>query len=830
MAVAMVPAGATAQQQGGAAAPAVATSTAPDARTEAGQEDTDEGEEIVVTGSRKLPGSVVGDIPPDQTLSPADVRSFGVNSIADLLTELGPQTRSGRGGAPVVLLGGKRISGFQEIRDLPTEAIQRVEILPEEVALKYGYRADARVVNIVLRRRFRAATLEASDRLATEGGRTSAQGEVDLLSIRRDTRSNLHLSYQTATPLLESERDIVPRTSDDATAAGFDQTRFRTLLPFTRTFGVNAIHARPLLGVQTTLNARVDLSDSIGRFGLPSAAAADGGTRVLDVVGIDPLTQATSSLAQHLGATATGDVGGGWLWTATGNYDRTRTRTLTETGVTGTVPTSGPIDLATVGALAANRARSVTTVVRGDLLVSGSPFTLPAGAATLSVRGAVSSSDLASRAVRGGLVTVGAVSRDIAEGQANLDLPITRATSAIGQLSLSGNVAAERPSDFGTLWTTGANLNWSPLLGVRLIASVTDEANAPSPTQLGAPTVTTPAVRVFDFVRGTTATVTTVTGGNPLLRADDRRSTKLGLTLKPWTDRDLVLTANYVATRTDDPIRSFPVATAAIEAAFPDRFARDAGGNLLRIDTRPVNLARAEQSELRWGINFSRPLKSKVQRELEAFRAGTGPNPFAGLRRPGGGGGYGPPREGGFRGGGGGGGRGFGGGGFGGRGGGGGGRIQAALYHTWHFTDRLTIADGQVLDLLRGDAVGIGGGSPRHELEGQAGYTNDGLGARLSVNYRAATRVDGLTAADSLRFGDLATANLRLFADLGGRLNWVRAHPWLRGTRVTVGVDNLFNARQRVTDASGTTPISYQPAYLDALGRSVRVSVRKLLF
>ncbi|MET0373540.1 MAG: hypothetical protein ABW128_04690 [Rhizorhabdus sp.] len=58
----------------------------------------------------------------------------------------------------------------------------------------------------------------------------------------------------------------------------------------------------------------------------------------------------------------------------------------------------------------------------------------------------------------------------------------------------------------------------------------------------------------------------------------------------------------------------------------------------------------------------------------------------------------------------------------------------------------------------------------------------------------------------------------------------MRAHPWLRGARVTVGIDNLFNARQRVTDATGTTPISYQPAYLDALGRSVRVSVRKLLF
>ncbi|WP_333951731.1 hypothetical protein [Sphingomonas aerolata] len=72
----------------------------------------------------------------------------------------------------MVLLNGRRISSFSEIRDIPTEAIQRVEILPEEVALKYGYRADQKVVNFVLRRRFRAVTAEAIDRMPTEGART----------------------------------------------------------------------------------------------------------------------------------------------------------------------------------------------------------------------------------------------------------------------------------------------------------------------------------------------------------------------------------------------------------------------------------------------------------------------------------------------------------------------------------------------------------------------------------------------------------------------------------------------------------------------------------
>ncbi|SFP86323.1 TonB dependent receptor [Sphingomonas rubra] len=813
--------------------------------------DADEGEEIVVTGSRRLPGQVVGDIPADQQLSPADIRSYGVNSVSELLTELGPQTRSGRGGAPVVLLDGRRISGFQEIRDIPTEAILRVDILPEEVALKYGYPADSRVVNFVLRRRFRAVTAEASDRIATEGGRHAAQGEIDLLSIRRGGRNNLHLSYQQASPLLESERGILARSSDDGTGNGFDQTPFRTLLPETRTFSANAVRAQPLLGVNATLNGRIEVTDSVGRFGLPSLALttpAGAVTRVVDQRGVGPLFQRTGGLTARLGATANGTIGR-WQWTATGAFDRAETETATEQGfdaagfqalVTAGADPLGTIPAAALAGLPANRARSVTSSGTGDLLFTGTAFTLPAGPVSTSIRLGASTLDLDSRAFRQELVTQGAVSRDAVNGQASVDLPITARAAAIGRLSLNGNVAVDRLSDFGTLVTTGYGLNWQPAEGVRLLVNVTDQAQAPSPTQLGAPTVTTPGVRVFDFTRGTTATVTTITGGNPLLRESDRHVERVGLTLKPWTATDLVLTANYTGTRIDDPIRSFPSAIPAIEAAFPGRFVRDADGDLLSVDTRPVSLSRSEQRELRWGVNFSRPLRSRLQREIEAFRAGTGPNPFAGLRPPGGsppqGEGARPAGPGGPGGGGPGGGRpggrGFGGGGFGGRGGGqAGGRLQFALYHTWHFTDRVRIADGgPVLDLLDGDVIGGGGGSPRHELEGQAGYTNNGLGARLSFDYRAATRVNGLAAADDLRFADLATADLRLFADFGGRIDWVRAHPWLRGARVTIGIDNLFNRRQRVTDATGTTPISYQPAYLDALGRSVRLSIRKLLF
>ena len=137
----------------------------------------DTSDEIVVVGKRPR-GSVIGDIPPENTLDSRDVRATGATSINELLDALAPQIGSarGRGGEkPVLLLNGQRISSFRELRDIPTEAIERVDILPEEVALKYGYSANQKVVNFVLRQRFRSTTAQVGASTATDGGYTSAQ-------------------------------------------------------------------------------------------------------------------------------------------------------------------------------------------------------------------------------------------------------------------------------------------------------------------------------------------------------------------------------------------------------------------------------------------------------------------------------------------------------------------------------------------------------------------------------------------------------------------------------------------------------------------------------
>ena len=275
---------------------------------------TDDGEleEVVVSG-RRLPGSVVGDIQPETTLSSQEIRALGVGSVTELIAALGPQLNSsgGRGGRPVVLINGVRVSGFAEVRDLPTEAIQRVDIFPEEVALKYGYRADQRVMNIVLRSRFRAYTGDLSARGSTEGGREGANIGAGLLRIQRETRWQVDLKARHDDRLLESEREVV-----GADGAPRPDAASRTLLPASEALSANLVYAKPLReGLSATANLTLDDTRRRSLLGLRPAPE-----------GPQVVRRDVDSLDSHLGGILQG-AGAGWRWSASLNADRTDTAT-----------------------------------------------------------------------------------------------------------------------------------------------------------------------------------------------------------------------------------------------------------------------------------------------------------------------------------------------------------------------------------------------------------------------------------------------------------------------------------------------------------------------
>jgi iron complex outermembrane recepter protein len=907
------------------------------------EEELEEGT-IVVVGQR-LRGQVDTDIPPEVQLNEEEIRALGAGSIAELIEALAPQTRSNRGrggGRPVMLINGRRISGFSEIRDLPPEAIERIDIMPEEVALRYGYPADQRVVNLVLKENFRAFTTETEYGVATAGGRDRYRANAGVLRIAGPGRWSFNAEYLREDPLFESERDIVQADSvwpyaiggnitgvgggeiDPALSAlaGYPLTvagvpasaasgapsledfmgranepyvtglgAYRTLLGSNDQLSFSGTVNRMLSeSISATLHARVTGTDTQSRFGLPSVTLLVPENNPYSPFGRDvrlyryedgfsALSRQSTSQAGHLGLALNGNIRP-WRWSFTANYDRSGSLSRTDTGfdagalqdlVTAGDPNLNPFSPLGPGILlprAADRARTVSETAAAEAVASGPIVNLPAGPLNATMKLGADSRGIESWSVRSMVEEERALSRQRGNAQASLDVPIASrregVLEAIGNLSLNLNAAVEHLSDFGTLRTYGYGFNWSPIEAVRLIASVTDEDSAPSMQQLGDPTVVAPNARVFDLVRGETVDISRIDGGNPDLLADNRRVMRLGVNIRPF-GRDLSLNANYTNSRTLNLISSFPGVTPEIEAAFPERFLRDASGRLVQIDNRPVNFARADQEALRWGINFSAPFGSAPEApqrqgrwggvrpaaapasggdgEAPAPRPGRGEGPRregqaasaegqaapaegappqrverpaqAGSRGPGGGGGMmrgmfggGPQR----------------------------GRIQLSLYHNWRFQDTILIREGvPELDLLDGSSTGGRGGRPRHELELQAGVFKSGLGARLTGNWQSGTFVrggpDGLggTRGD-LNFSDLTTFNLQFFANLGERRALVERVPFLANSRVTLAVDNLFDSRMRVTDDLGQVPLGYQPHYLDPLGRAVRISFRKQFF
>jgi len=752
-------------------------------------------DEIIVTAPR-LAGQLDTDIKAEAELDEAAIASYGVSNVSELLDALAPQTRSGRGrggGRPIILVNGRRIGGFGEVRNLPPEAIAKVEVFPEEVALQYGYSADERVVNMVLKPNFRQIAVEGEGGIPTQGGRFQSEIEPSFLMIGENGRLNVNAGWEHKTMLLESERDLV--YDDPAQAA---EAPARSLLSASDQYLIDATIQRSLNKVtDASVNVRFDQTDSLSLLG-PGVGGVS-----------DPLERDSRSRNLTTTASVNGMLGD-WRWSVSGNYADADQLTFTDR-ISG----------------ARDRFDSSQQTFGGNANLSGTVTEGWAGPIRLSMTGSYSGLRFDSRSENSNGITNTDLARDLPGVFGSLTVPLLDPEYEVGNvgrvsLTLSGQV--QNPSDFSALKSWGANLNWGVTDNLSLIASFNQDEAAPGIQQLGAAPLVTDGVTYYDIRTGQTVQITTTTGGNPFLLAEQRRDLKLGLNWSPPMVEGLNLSINYNRNKSYDTTNSFPLLTPEIEAAFPDRVIRDPNGVLLAIDQRPVNFDRAENSQIRWGLNFGKSFGQQQQRGPGAGGPGGAPGgegarpggrQGGGADRPRGGGG---PRAGGGRGPGGPGGM------FGGPQGG---RWQVSLYHTIKLTDTVLIRPGvPELDLLNGSATGSNGGSNRHLFELDGGLFNKGMGVRLSAKYDSGSTVTGSTAGD-LKFGDLATFNLRFFVDLNQKPKLTEKLPFLKGSRVRLAVDNIFDAQRKITNANGVVPLNYQPGYIDPLGRYIELEWRK---
>ena len=751
--------------------PAPAPQAAPDT-------DTDD-EEIIVKG--KAPrGSVVGDIPPLNVLKSRDVKATGATSLDELLDAIAPDIglALGSGSArPLVLLNGRRVSSYRELRDIPIEAISRVDILPEEVALKYGYPPDQKVVNVVLQNRFGETVGQVAANTASHDGFTGGSGDATKILLSPNQRTTLNLHAGTSDILRGAQRSLVEQQYE---SVGTGATGL-LIPPELGIRGTGTIN-RDLAGnTEATLNIEAGHSNGHLLSGLSEQLPAQLRRHTLD-----------NSL--HVGGSLIGDLNQ-WHWNLTGNGDLDRIKTRTT-------------DLGQV--FAPGNAETTRAAAGIDGTINGPLFAAPGGSADVTLRTAASEEHLDIDEEHLIPVPVDGTRRGTATGAISVDIPISHAKhafSALGNLTLNGNAEVNQLSDFGTLTRFGGGANWSPLFGLDFVGSWNREEQAPSVRQIGDPFVETPGTRMFDFDNGVVNRVAVVTGGNPDLKTDRRRTLDLGVQWRPFGSSQVRLRAEYAHVDIERPISNIAVFP-EIESAFPERFVRDAGGNLVSVDLRPVNFSSARRDTLQIGFDFNKPLKSHQVTNAEVLKAidrvrAAGisvpqgstlptdiPGTFAGF----------PSSK---------------------------GRLTFSITDTITLVDRALIEPGlPELDYLHGAPIGQTGGQPRHQVQAQAGWSNNGMGARLGANWRSATTVDDLTG-DPLHFSPVATFDLRLFANIGQYLPLVSRHTWLRGSSLRFEVGNIFDTRPKVHNSAGAVPIGYDSTMIDPLGRTFMLSFRK---
>ncbi|MEL7199149.1 MAG: hypothetical protein AAGL10_12620 [Pseudomonadota bacterium] len=896
--------------------------------------------EIVVQGQR-LRGQLDVEQAPLLELGEEDIAAEGVASITDLITQITARTGSARGrgggGRPIVLVNGIRVGSFRQLASYPSEALEKVEVFPEEVALRFGFPPDRRVINLILKDNFASREVEFEFEGPSRGGYFVNEQEFGYLRISPEGRFNINLEANDTSLLTESERDIIQTPGSlSELASDPDPAQFRSLVSDARNLEANVSWAKAIIETGTTLtaNANYDRNDTRSLSGINIVTLTDpDGNSLTRTFGADsPLERRTStdtfsssgSLARRINA-----------FQLNSTFDASLTESATE--IDRLFDTSGLENQAAAGLIALDAslpsnaangfdvARSRTIAAENVTTLRGPLADLPGGEVLATFDAGYNWSNLTTSDTR--TLQDADLTRGVITTGANITIPITSRrrgfADALGSFTLNAQIGLDRLSDFGTLGDYNVGLTWEPTGNLNFSATYIQREVAPSLGALGNPTITNFNVPVFDFRNGETVLATVTSGGNPDLLAETQRDWKIAANweLPFWDNTRFAL--EFIRNRSDDVTNAFPQITPDIEAAFPGRVTRDAAGTLTAVDQRFVTFAETRSDRLQFtlstrgsfgagddaqrgstrrggggrppagqaaeqgrapnperraafmafreklcaddgeqflarlinrveaGEDISEELPgfnpNRLQRMLERARGEDGsisPQRIGMMRtricsmdpetmRQGRGG---PPgtrearadgqpqsqqrRRGGGS---------LVGAAFGGRGGARRGwRYFANLTHIIELQNEIIIAPGlDALDQLDGDATSAFG-LPRHSSRLEAGMFGNGIGGRLSGRYTGSTRLNGsgLPGSSDLFFDDLATISLRLFTNVGQVLG--KDQGFAKNLRLSFRADNIFDARRRVTDENGATPINYQPFVIDPTGRFVGVDIRKL--
>ncbi|WP_294255035.1 hypothetical protein [uncultured Sphingomonas sp.] len=721
-------------------------------------------DQIIVVGRRPAEESAQA----EDSLSAADIVTFGADRVADVIARL----RDYHGGNGFsIIVNGRRLGGIDDILELPPEALAKIEILPAQSGGGYGVGAERKVLNLVLRQHFHSVIGEASAGTSTDGGAETVTGDARYANLEGERRINASLNVRHAGSLRWTDRFSL---ASDPTFSN------RSLVPATDSASGTVGFARPLGSMNINMTMRVGIQASSQFGGLARTGTGSGS------VGI--LRQDSRSTTAQSGATLGGSAGK-LSWSVDG---RVELGSSTLSTVVQPLPDPRQAGAGGVPLLADPTAfpKRASTTARYAIsgMVGGSFLRLPAGWASFNMT-ADASADHATQNAAGAVMGDDPQSRRTWSWRTNVSAPLVRRGDGplgfLGDVSGSASMGYAHTSRLRSAPSYDASLNWALLPSLTLGFGTVRATTFPGASQLYAPLVRQSGVLLFDPVTNTTVAPIRLLGGNAgLQRQLDTSSTIRANFQKRIGTARASAGVNYSRQRTGDPVISVNGPGTALEEAFPERFVRDATGNLLTVDMRPLNGVRRERKSLLSDLHLSGELKGHRAEGDPQSRA-----PSAML---------------------------------------GGTHWELGLSHSWLLSESLLLRAGRSpIDLLAAPLSSSGQLPSRHTVQARAGLGSARFTAQFSGNWRQGTsgtlrQGDGETLR--LHYSALLTMDGQVTLNIGHRSGQDEESA---GLRIKVGVTNLLNARPRVQADGAALPFALHPRNLDPVGRTLQLGLRK---
>jgi hypothetical protein len=803
--------------------------------------------EIVVMGTR---GSAITDVAPVTTLDETALSAIGATTIGELLQAIRGSTQAADGGEPIFLLNSQRVSGYQEIGSLPPEAIEKVEVLPEQAALKFGFPPTRRVVNFITKSRFRQIEVRAGAGTTTEPGSGTEKANLGYTRLRKGGRLTLGLEVRRTDPLLVSDRDIDPDPDipfdeignitgigggeiDPALSAAAGQIvtiapvpalpadqgslgAFSAAANEPRLFGLGPY--RTLVPGNDGFKAEAVIADRIGEtmagsLTLTAEQSRDrnlyGPARVRLIVPgdnpyspfdrpvilnrylteTDPLRQRETTTTLNAGLTLRGAVAG-WRWDFTGVLNQKQVDGRSEQGV----------DAAEANAAIAAGANPFAPLNPSLLTARMTDET------RLRTRNAGAKTVVTNTPIQ---LPAGRVSVTATVEAERLDASSSsRGSNAseleLGRTRIEGGVALDVPiaSRRDDVLALMGDLSVNGSANVRQVGgfgSLHDRT-------LGLAWSPIEGVQLLANVRRSAAAPDMAQQLTPSVQVENAPVFDYGtgrtelVTLILGGNPDLLAERRLVRSLSVN-VKPFPKRELRLAATYEATTIRDQTGTVYSVNPLteailPDLFVRDDSGRLvsvafrptNFYLEHQRSLSFTINASGRIGKAPPASPPGAkgGDKRP---------------------------------------AYYFGIGPTIKLSDRLQLRPGTPeLDLLAGDTI-RGWGMARTQGFAYGGLHHGGSGLTFSAWYQTESRVRSDDPDSDLRFSPIVKLNLNAYVGLGALLKEER---WAKGLRLGVEVSNLTNARQRATDRDGDVPNRFQSYYLDPIGRTVTFTLRKL--